>query len=69
MKNYNVELNQSDIGILTDILIEQSKKCESITTAEWVLELIEKIQKPITPRWKLQTIDFGDYKKTSIVRI
>ncbi len=47
MKNYNVELNQSDIGILTDILIEQSKKCESITTAEWVLELIEKIQKPM----------------------
>ena len=47
MEEYSVKLNISDIAILTDILIEQSKKCESVTTAEWTLELIEKIQAPI----------------------
>jgi len=47
MKEYNVKLNKSDIGILTDIIIEQSKKCESVTTLELAQELIEKIQAPI----------------------
>jgi hypothetical protein len=42
-----VELNISDIAILTDILIEQSKRCETTTAAEWILELIEKIQAPL----------------------
>ena len=47
MTEYNVKLNVSDIAILTDILIEQSKQCESVTTLEWVKELIEKVQAPI----------------------
>ena len=47
MKIYRPELNISDIGILTDILIDSSKKCESAVTAEWVLELIEKLQAPM----------------------
>ena len=47
MIEYTVKLNKSDIGILTDIIIEQSKKCESVTTLEWAQELIEKIQAPI----------------------
>ena len=47
MKIYTVELNISDIGILTDILIESSKRCESETTLLWCLEVIGKIQEPI----------------------
>ena len=47
MKEYSVKLNTSDIGILIDIIIESSKKCESVVTLEWYLELIEKLQKPM----------------------
>ena len=46
MKIYRPELTMFDIAIITDIIIEQSKKCESVTTAEMALELIEKIQAP-----------------------
>ena len=44
MKEYMVKLNESDVGILTDVLIDSSKRCESLTTLEWCLELITKIQ-------------------------
>jgi len=47
VKIYRPELNISDIGILTDIIIDSSKRCESVTTAKWALELIEKIQAPM----------------------
>jgi len=47
-KTYSPKLNRSDIGVLVDILIDTSKRCESVTTLEWALELIEKIKAPLT---------------------
>lgn len=47
MKEMTVKLNKLDIMILTDLIIEASKKSTSETTLEMNLELIEKIQKPL----------------------
>jgi len=43
MKTIKTDLNISDTGIIIDLLIESGKECESVTTANWCLEIINKV--------------------------
>ena len=43
MAMIQTDLNVSDTAILIDVLIAESKKTESVTIAEWQLELINKL--------------------------
>ena len=38
------ELTVADIAVIVDILIDQSKQCQSVTTASWNLEIINKLR-------------------------
>ena len=42
-----VRLSRADIGVIIDVLIDASKKCESVTTLEWCAEIIDKVKAPL----------------------
>ena len=47
MTTYKPELTSLDIMLITDALIDMSKKCESVTTLEMTLDLINTVQRPM----------------------
>ena len=43
IKTIKTDLNVSDTAVLIDMLIEASKKTDSLVIAEWQLEIIDKL--------------------------